>query len=84
MDPMIGVVRLGRLVKRRQDTADYPWSQFAKYKNSTAENCKNYRKHKNYCSKLYKKERKIYYTNLNHNNITDSKKKLENCKTVLN
>ena len=36
------------------------------YKNSTVQ-------HKNYCSKLYKKERKKYYTNLNHNNITDSK-----------
>ena len=27
------------------------------YKNTTAENCKNYKKHKTYCSKLYKKEK---------------------------
>ena len=44
------------------------------HKNSTPENNAIYRKHKNYCSKLYKKERKKYYTNLNLRDITDNKK----------
>ena len=44
------------------------------YKNPSTENNKAYRKHKNYCSKLYKKERRNYYANLSHDNITDNKK----------
>ena len=32
-----------------------------------------YRKQRNYCSKLYKKERKKYYNNLDLKNITDNK-----------
>ena len=44
------------------------------HKNITPENNAIYRKHKNYCSKLYKKERKKYYTNLNLRDITDNKK----------
>ena len=46
-----------------------------KYRNnSTSENREIYRKHKNYCSRLYKKERKKYYAKLDLKNITDSKR----------
>ena len=34
----------------------------------------NYKKQRNFCSKLYKKERKNFYENLNISNITDNKK----------
>ena len=44
------------------------------YKNSSPENNKAYRKQKNLCSKLYKRERKKYYSNLDIKNITDNKK----------
>ena len=43
------------------------------YKNKTNENLKAYKKHKNFCSKLYKKERKKFYTKLNTKNVTDNK-----------
>ena len=43
------------------------------YKVSSAENKRLYRKQRNYCSKLYKKERKKYYNNLDLKNITDNK-----------
>ena len=43
------------------------------HKNKTSENLKIYKKHKNFCSKLYKKERKKYYANLNVKNVTDNK-----------
>ena len=33
-----------------------------------------YKKHKNYCNRLYKRERKKYYNNIKLNNITDNKK----------
>ena len=42
--------------------------------NGTIENLKTFKKQKNYCSRLYKKERKNYYENLGVNNITDNKK----------
>ena len=42
-------------------------------KNSTLENKIAYKKQKNLCSKLYKKERKNYYFNLNPRCITDNK-----------
>ena len=32
-----------------------------------------YKKHKNFCSKLYKKERKKFYSQLDIKNITDDK-----------
>ena len=32
------------------------------------------KKQKNYCNRLYKRERKNYYSQLNLNNITDNKK----------
>ena len=43
------------------------------FKNKTPVNDKTYKKHKNYCSKLYKKERKKYFENLDCKNITDKK-----------
>ena len=35
------------------------------FKNQTAPDFELYKKQKNYCSKLYKKESKIYYNNIN-------------------
>ena len=35
---------------------------------------KSYKKQRNFCSKLYKKERKKYYERLDLNNVTDNKK----------
>ena len=43
-------------------------------KNKTSENLKSYKKQRNFCSKLYKKERKKYYERLDLNNVTDNKK----------
>ncbi len=44
------------------------------YKIKTSESLRFYKKQKNFCSRLYKKERKKYYTNLDVRKITDSKK----------
>ena len=44
------------------------------YKSKTGESLRAYKKQNNFCSKLYKKERKKYYTNLDINKITDCKK----------
>ena len=46
-------------------------NKFHKY--GTAEHNKAYKKQKNYCSRLYKKERRKYYSNLDHKEITDNK-----------
>ena len=43
------------------------------YKNFTHENNRAFKKQRNFCSRLYKKERKKYYENLNVKNITDNK-----------
>ena len=43
-------------------------------KNKTSENLRSYKKQRNFCSKLYKKERKKYYERLDLNNVTDNKK----------
>ena len=43
-------------------------------KNNTNENLKSYKKQRNFCSKVYKKEIKKYYERLDLNNITNSKK----------
>ena len=40
----------------------------------TLEHNKAYQKQNNFCSRLYKKERKKYYANINVNDITDNKK----------
>ena len=41
--------------------------------NSTVENMNKYKKHKHFFSKLYKKERKKFYSQLDIKNITDNK-----------
>ena len=43
------------------------------FKNRSTENFRTYKKQKNVCSKLYKKERKKYFANLNNNKILDNK-----------
>ena len=43
-------------------------------KNRNSENKEVYRKQKNYCSRLYKKERKKYYAKLDLKNITENNK----------
>ena len=44
------------------------------YRLKTEESKICYKKQKNYCSRLYKKERKKFYENLDQKNITDNKK----------
>ena len=41
--------------------------------NSTIENMNKYKNHKNFCSKLYKKERKKFFSQLDIKNITNNK-----------
>ena len=43
------------------------------FKTNTAESLRSYKKQKNFCSKLYKKERKKYYNSLKLNKVTDNK-----------
>ena len=43
------------------------------FKKTTPESLKNIRKEKNCCSKLYKKEREAFLSNLNASNICDNK-----------
>ena len=43
------------------------------FKTRTPKSLKKYRKQKNYCSRLYKKERKTFFNNLKVSNITDNK-----------
>ena len=43
---------------------------------------KHGKKHKNYCSNLYKKERKNYYKSLDMNNLTDNKKFWDTIKAI--
>ena len=42
------------------------------FKNKTNENKARFKKQKKICSKLYKKERKMFYSNLELNEITDN------------
>ena len=44
------------------------------YKYRTPSDRQAYKKQKNYCNRLYKRERRKFYANLNLNNITDNKK----------
>ena len=44
------------------------------HKTRSAENGRAYKKQKNYCNRLYKRERRKFYSQLNLNNITDNKK----------
>ena len=43
------------------------------FKTFTQENNKAYKKQRNYCSRLYKKERKRFYENLDVKMVTDNK-----------
>ena len=43
------------------------------YKNFTPNNSMAYKKQRNYCSRLYKKERKKYYEKLNVKKVMDNK-----------
>ena len=43
------------------------------YKKKSEKNFKAYNKQKNFCSRLYKKERKWFFNNLNPNFVTDNK-----------
>ena len=52
--------------------------------NSTVENMNKYIKHKTFCSKLYKKVRKKFYSQLDIKNITDNKLFWENLSSVRN
>ena len=56
-------------------------SKFLKHK--TPESRQIYTKQRNYCSRLYKKERKKYYNNLNINKITDNKQFWQTVKPLL-
>ena len=47
-------------------------NKFLKNPNDT--NNINYKKYRNYCTRLFKKEKKLYYNNLDTNLITDNKK----------
>ena len=53
------------------------------FKNGTIESRKTFKKQKNYCSRLYKKERKNYYEKLGVNNITDNRKFWKTIKPLL-
>ena len=44
----------------------------------------NYKKQRNFCSKLYKKDRKKFYINLNIKHITDNKKFWKTLKLLVN
>ena len=58
---------LGKAILKRSELE-------SKYvKNKTNEKPKSYKKQSNFCSKLYKKERKIYYEMLDLKNVTDNK-----------
>ena len=46
----------------------------SKYVKNTSKNLRSYKKQRNFCSELYKKERKKYYERLDLNNVTDNKK----------
>ena len=43
------------------------------FKNKSQNDCLAFKKQRNFCSKLYKKERKNYYNSLDIKNITDNK-----------
>ena len=44
------------------------------YKTKSMEDKNNYKRQKNYCMRLYKRERKRYYNNLDLKNVTDNRK----------
>ena len=54
------------------------------HKTKSIEDYNNYKKQRNFCSKLYKKEREKFYDNLGIKNITDNKKFWKTLKPSLN
>ena len=44
------------------------------YKNKLVQDFQLYKKQRNYCSKLYKKERKLFYNKMNLSNINDNRR----------
>ena len=50
-----------------------PYLEKLYFKKQGTESLKKYKKHKNFCSRLYKKERKKYFDTLDINKITDNK-----------
>ena len=44
------------------------------FQNQSTDNFKLCKKHKNYCSKLYKKERKRYYNSMDLTNLNDNRR----------
>ena len=53
------------------------------HKIKSIEDYNNYKKQRNFCSKLYKKERKRFYDNLDITNTTDNKKFWKTVKPLL-
>ena len=53
------------------------------YKDKSSESLRVFKRQKNYCSKLYKKERKRYYLSLDVKNLTDNQKFWRNIKPFL-
>ena len=47
------------------------------HKNKSVDSLRAYKKQNNFCSRLYKREREKYYTNLDPKNVTDSRKIVE-------
>ena len=60
--------QLGKAIMHRS----YLENKYYKYRSPV--HWQAYKKQKNYCNRLYKRERKRYYSNLNLSNITDNKK----------
>ena len=50
--------------------------------NKTHSNENAYKKERNYCVSVFRKEKKSFFKNLNTKNITDNKKFLENCEAL--
>ena len=68
---------LRKAIMKRSELA----SKYQKTKNN--EDYSKYKKQRNFCSKLYKKERKIFYNNLSIEEITDNKKFWKTIKPLL-
>ena len=68
---------LRKAIMKRSELA----SKYHKTKNN--EDYSKFKKQRNFCSKLYKKERKKFYNNLNIQDITDNKEILDNNKTII-
>ena len=67
------VVRANEVPYMRKAIATRSRLENRYYRNKTAKSKTAYKKQKNYVSRLYKKERKKYYTNLDTKHITDKR-----------